>query len=138
MTKQEIIDEMSSELNITKKQCNETMRTLIEETVSAVDRDDKFIQPGFGSFVAVVRDKHIGKNPFDGHKYLLEDFNSQSKKKYSLSASIGGGVFELNKNSIDKILVQIDKRMYEDKELYYKTTSHDRRRSNRQQFLELL
>ena len=64
-------------------------------------------------------------------KKNLEDFNSQSKKKYSLSASIGGGVFELNKNSIDKILVQIDKRMYEDKELYYKTTSHDRRRSNR-------
>lgn len=82
MTRQEMIDEMSSELNITKKQCNETMRTLIEETVSAVDRDDKFIQPGFGSFVAVVRDKHIGKNPFDGHKYL---FPKKRKMRFRLS-----------------------------------------------------
>ena len=82
MTKQEMIDEMSSKLGITKKQCNETINSLIEETVSAIDRNDKFVQPGFGTFKAVIRDEHVGKNPFDGHTYL---FPKKRKIKFRLS-----------------------------------------------------
>ena len=60
-------------------------------------------------------------------KKNLEDFNKNLKKKYKLSASIGVGVFDLDKNSVDVILKKIDKLMYEDKRAYYEATGHDRR-----------
>ncbi|MBQ7159178.1 MAG: HU family DNA-binding protein [Treponema sp.] len=82
MTKQEMIDELSAELLISKKQCNETINTLIEEIVSAVDTDDKFIQPGFGTFRAVISDVHIGKNPYDNHFYL---YPKKRKMRFRLS-----------------------------------------------------
>jgi len=61
-------------------------------------------------------------------KKNLEEFNMRSKKKYKLSASIGAGVFDLEKNNVDVILKKIDKLMYEDKHAYYASTHHDRRR----------
>lgn len=61
-------------------------------------------------------------------KKNLEEFNGRHKKKYKLSASIGVGVFDLDKSNVDKILEQIDKRMYEDKKAYYALTHNDRRR----------
>jgi diguanylate cyclase (GGDEF)-like protein len=61
-------------------------------------------------------------------KKNLEEFNETHKKKYKLSASIGVGVFDLEKSNVDKILKKIDKLMYEDKRAYYALTHHDRRR----------
>ena len=61
-------------------------------------------------------------------KTNLEEFNETHKKKYKLSASIGVGVFDLEKGNVDKILKKIDKLMYEDKRAYYALTHNDRRR----------
>ena len=62
-------------------------------------------------------------------KANLEEFNKRHKKKYKLSASIGVGVFDLEKGNVDKIMEKIDKLMYEDKRAYYALTHNDRRRS---------
>ena len=61
-------------------------------------------------------------------KENLNKFNSKNKKKYKLSASIGLGIFNMRKNSVDEIMEIIDARMYEDKKSYYESTGHDRRR----------
>ena len=61
-------------------------------------------------------------------KTNLEEFNKRHKKKYKLSASIGVGVFDLEKGNVDKIMEKIDKLMYEDKRAYYALTHNDRRR----------
>ena len=61
-------------------------------------------------------------------KTNLEEFNKRHKKKYKLSASIGVGVFDLEKSNVDKIMEKIDKLMYEDKRAYYALTHNDRRR----------
>ena len=61
-------------------------------------------------------------------KANLEEFNKRHKKKYKLSASIGVGVFDLEKGNVDKIMEKIDKLMYEDKKAYYALTHNDRRR----------
>ena len=61
-------------------------------------------------------------------KTNLEEFNETHKKKYKLSASIGVGVFDLEKGNVDKIMEKIDKLMYEDKRAYYALTHNDRRR----------
>lgn len=61
-------------------------------------------------------------------KKNLEEFNKTHKKKYKLSASIGVGVFDLEKSNVDKILKKIDKLMYDDKRAYYALTHNDRRR----------
>ena len=60
-------------------------------------------------------------------KENLSSFNKLYKKKYQLSASIGYGVFDLSKSSVDQILKKIDKRMYEDKKAYYASKGHSRR-----------
>ena len=64
-------------------------------------------------------------------KKNLEEFNENHKKKYKLSASIGVGVFDLEKSNVDKILKKIDKLMYDDKRAYYALTHNDRRRARR-------
>jgi len=55
----------------------------------------------------------------------LDEFNKSCQKNYKLSASIGYGVFDLSKNSVDQILKEIDKRMYEDKKAYYAMDYND-------------
>ena len=60
-------------------------------------------------------------------KLNLAKFNAAQLKKYKLSVSIGLGIFDLNESSFDEMLEIIDKRMYEDKRLFYETESHDRR-----------
>ena len=41
MTKQDLINEMSAELGITKKLCGETLNAMIEEIVSTLEKGGK-------------------------------------------------------------------------------------------------
>lgn len=55
----------------------------------------------------------------------FEEYNQDGYRSYRLSASIGYGLYDLADTTMDTILKDIDKRMYEQKEIYYKT--HERR-----------
>ncbi len=70
MTKQEIVSQMAGELGITKKQCAETLDTMLEEIVSTLEKGGKFVQNGFGSFKTAERKEHIGVNPQSGKKWI--------------------------------------------------------------------
>ncbi|WP_408071447.1 diguanylate cyclase domain-containing protein [Butyrivibrio sp. JL13D10] len=49
----------------------------------------------------------------------IDHYNSISDKPYKLSASMGGGTFNLSTNSDFDLVSEIDKLMYADKALYY-------------------
>lgn len=51
----------------------------------------------------------------------FENFNNSGKKPYILSASMGHASFDVNNQSMNDFMNTIDRKMYEDKELYYKT-----------------
>lgn len=70
MTKQEIIAQMSLELGITKKQCNETLNQMLECIVEALEAGKKFCQPGFGTFKTVDYSQRVGINPVSAQKMV--------------------------------------------------------------------
>lgn len=70
MTKQELVGEMSENLEISKKKCNETLNVMIEEIVSTLENGGKFIQKGFGTFKTQESNERIGYNPQTGQKML--------------------------------------------------------------------
>ncbi len=91
MTKQELVDQMSSELGITKKLCNETLSTMIEEIVRTLESGGKFTQPGFGTFKTAVANERVGRNPATGKKML---YPKKRKLKFKASDILKGDINE--------------------------------------------
>ncbi len=83
MNKQELTDEMSAALGITKKCCGETIGLMVEEIISAVERDGKYVQPGFGTFRTAVSGERIGVNPATGQKMR---YPKKRKLKFKVSS----------------------------------------------------
>lgn len=69
MTKKEFVDNASSELKITKKQCDEAISALLQGIIEATDENERFAQPRFGIFKAAERNERIGINPQDKNFY---------------------------------------------------------------------
>ena len=59
----------------------------------------------------------------------INNYNLNTKKNYTLSISIGHGIFDMRKTSWDDVLKTIDRRMYKNKAAYYKTNVQLNRRS---------
>ncbi|MCR4902120.1 MAG: GGDEF domain-containing protein [Butyrivibrio sp.] len=71
-------------------------------------------------------DSEVCENTASDIKKAFNVYNNKSHKPYKLSVSIGWGIFDLSKNSMDEVMKTVDERMYEDKKKYYET--HDRRK----------
>lgn len=84
MTKKEFIDSASNSLNITKTQCFQAYDALVQEIISATDKDEKFVQPGFGTFKASERNERVGVNLQDKNLYK---YPKKRKMKFSPSKS---------------------------------------------------
>lgn len=66
MNKAELIDAISSQANVTKKQAGATLDALMETIMSTVSRGDKVTLVGFGSFELRERKGRAGRNPKTG------------------------------------------------------------------------
>ena len=108
---------------------DDALASLAEILEKTVEQKGAVIRYAGDEFVIVLNEDN--ENSAEACKNLikenLDEFNKKHKKKYQLSASIGYGVFDISKCSVDQILKEIDKRMYEDKRAYYAATRHDRR-----------
>ena len=58
----------------------------------------------------------------------IEEYNNRSGKGYRLSVSVGYGIFNLEKDTMDDIMKLVDQRMYEDKRRYYEENPQRERR----------
>ena len=111
-------------------QGDDALVSLAEVLQKSVGPDGTVVRYAGDEFV-IVMDGHDEASALaykDLIKKNLDEFNKTHNKKYKLSASIGVGVFDLEKKSIDRILKRIDKLMYDDKKTYY--AHHNRRRSS--------
>ena len=70
MTKQELLNEMSQELGLTKKKTGESLSVMLEEIVSTLESGGKFVQPGFGTFKTCETKEREGINPATGKRML--------------------------------------------------------------------
>ena len=66
MTKADLIDEVSREVELGRKDSEVIVETILESIVKALRSDDKIEIRGFGSFRTRQRNPRIGRNPKTG------------------------------------------------------------------------
>ncbi|MBQ5463054.1 MAG: GGDEF domain-containing protein [Fibrobacter sp.] len=108
---------------------DDALFTMAELLLGSVGSHGTVIRYAGDEFVIVLNtdNEEVAESYRERIKLNLAKFNAAQLKKYKLSVSIGLGIFDLNESSFDEMLEIIDKRMYEDKRLFYETESHDRR-----------
>jgi nucleoid DNA-binding protein len=72
MTKAEIIEIISKKAHLTKKAASEAVDAFLDELVRQIDKGEKVVLSGFGTFkVAKVKDKK-GRNPATGQDLMIK------------------------------------------------------------------
>ena len=115
--------------NFGHSQGDEALVSLADILEKTVGEDGSVIRFAGDEFVILLNTEkeNVAEKCKAQIKENLDEFNKSSQKNYKLSASIGYGVFDLSKCSVDRILKRIDKLMYEDKKAYY-ASAHCKRR----------
>lgn len=75
-----------------------------------------------------TQDQNISERVIHEIQYRLEKFNQNTKEPFRLSTSIGEGLLDLKKDTMDSFINSIDHAMYENKKSYYATCSENDRR----------
>jgi len=63
MTKAELIEEICTKHDMSKKDGTEVLATIFDTLRSAIKKDEKFSYPGFGTFTVRHRKARMGTNP---------------------------------------------------------------------------
>ncbi len=71
MTKAELIDSLSQEVELSKRQVGEVVDMVLDEIRNALVKGDKVQLIPFGSFVVRERAKREGRNPKTGEKLMI-------------------------------------------------------------------
>lgn len=68
MTKADLIEEVSKNIEMTRKDCEVIVETIFDSIIGALQKDDKIEIRGFGSFRTRQRQGRVGRNPKTGEK----------------------------------------------------------------------
>lgn len=68
MNKGDLVDQVSTKANVTKKQADAVITATLETIMEAVSSNDKVTLVGFGSFEPRARKAREGRNPKTGDK----------------------------------------------------------------------
>ena len=66
MTKVEMVEKVSSKINLTKKDTERVVKIVLESIIQALAQGEKVELRGFGSFRVRVRESRDGRNPRTG------------------------------------------------------------------------
>ena len=80
MNKNDLIDAMAQEAEITKTAAGRALAALTEAITTALRRGDKVTIPGFGSFESRHREARIGRNPSTGEEVRIKASNRPAFK----------------------------------------------------------
>ena len=75
MNKFDIIKELSKKKNLSEKDAQKIISTIIEEITQALQLGDRVEFRGFGVFYTKTRDKRLARNPRTGEKILASKKN---------------------------------------------------------------
>lgn len=73
MSKQLLIDELATTLNVTKKSADETLETVAKAVIDLVLKGETITFPGLGKFTTAVQKGREGIAPSTGKPYKTED-----------------------------------------------------------------
>ncbi len=71
MTKAELVDALSGEIDLSKRQLGEIVDLVLDEIRDALVKGEKVQLIPFGSFVVKERQKREGRNPKTGAKLMI-------------------------------------------------------------------
>lgn len=71
MNKAELIDAMSKETNLTKKDVESVLNSFVNQVSGALSRKDKVQLVGFGTFETRERAERTGRNPQTGEEMKI-------------------------------------------------------------------
>ena len=70
-TKAQIVEKISTDAEITKKQAKEALESLVEMTYKGAKSKDGFTIPGLGKLIKVRRKARKGRNPATGEEIKI-------------------------------------------------------------------
>jgi len=96
----------------------QTARILVE----AVGTLGSVIRYAGDEFVILLntKDEIIADHIVRKIKNAMKEYNEQSGKGYEISISIGSSLIDLKSQTVDEIMNIVDRKMYEDKKVFYK------------------
>ena len=71
MTKAELIENVSNDINLSKRQTGDIINTIFETVGNAIATEGRFSYPGFGTFTVRERAARMGRNPRSGEKIKI-------------------------------------------------------------------
>lgn len=73
MTKSNLINAVAEATDVTKKDCDKILTSLLETIVDALAKGDKVQLVGFGTFEVRVRKERQGRNPSNGEPITIPE-----------------------------------------------------------------
>ena len=71
MNKKDLVEVVAKKENLTKKESEQIITTILETIIETVSEGEKVTLVGFGSFEARERQAREGRNPRSGEKLLI-------------------------------------------------------------------
>ncbi len=72
MTKQELVDGVAEQAELSKAQVKQIIDTTFEQIVGAIKKEKRFAMPGFGTFTVRERKAKTGRNPKTGESIKIK------------------------------------------------------------------
>lgn len=109
---------------------DEALKTVSAVIRESVGSDGYAIRYAGDEFVILLKTqkKETVENCIDSIRSELERINKSENKDYDLSVSIGHCPLDLNNQTIDELMNEVDKLMYEDKKRFYEANPECNRR----------
>ena len=89
MTKAELVSRLAASGTITKKQAEEILSVLADAIKESLQKGEKTILPGIGSFSCVERKARTGRNPRSGAEIRIP---AKRTAKFSISEALAGAL----------------------------------------------
>jgi nucleoid DNA-binding protein len=98
MTKDELVTKLAESTSITKKKADEILSALADSISESLQKGEKTVLPGIGSFSCVDRKARMGRNPRTGVEIKI---SARKTAKFSVSAALATALNDTGKAKID-------------------------------------
>jgi len=98
MTKAELVSKLAERGNITKKQADDILTILGDIIKESLQKGEKTVLPGVGSFSCVDRKAKTGRNPRTGVEIRIP---AKKAAKFSVSSALTDALNTQGKSKID-------------------------------------
>jgi len=98
MTKDELVTKLAESTSITKKKADEILSALADSISESLQKGEKTVLPGIGSFSCVDRKAKTGRNPRTGAEIKIP---AKRAAKFSVSTALATALNDMGKAKVD-------------------------------------